>query len=82
MKSNVGISQARKRFPALVKSAEQGHVVTITRRAAPVACMMSFERLGAMFETLEIMADPAAMKAIRDHKAGKLKLYELADLPD
>ena len=82
MNSTVEISEARKRFPALVKSAEQGHVVTITRRAAPVACMMSFERLGAMFETLEIMADPAAMKAIRDHQAGKLKFSAQVGLPD
>ena len=44
--------------------------------------MMSFERLGAMFETLEIMADPAAMKAIRDHQAGKLKFSAQVGLPD
>ena len=74
VKSTVGISEGRKHFPALVKAAEQGRVVTIKRRATPVACMMSFARLSAMFETLEIMTNPAAMKAIRDHQAGKLPL--------
>ena len=44
--------------------------------------MMSFKRLSAMFETLEIMVDSAAMKAIREHQAGKLKFHDLADLPD
>jgi antitoxin YefM len=78
----VKLSDGQKRFPALVKAAERGRVVTFTRGADSVACMMSFKLLRAMFETLEIMADPAAMKAIRDHKAGKLKFRELTEIPD
>ena len=44
--------------------------------------MMSFKRLSATFETLEIIADSAAKNAIHDHKAGKLKFQKLSDLPD
>jgi hypothetical protein len=32
------------------------------------------ERMSALIETMEILADPAAMKAIRDYEAGKLKV--------
>lgn len=81
MKSTVSISEGQNNFPALVKAVEKGRVVTVTRHNEPVACVMSFERMSAIAETLEIMANPAAMKAIRDHQAGKLKTYELSDLP-
>jgi antitoxin YefM len=65
-----------------VKAVEKGRVVTITRHSEPVACVMSYERLSAIAETMEILADPAAMKAIRDHKAGKLKTYQISDIPE
>ena len=82
MKSTVSISEGQNHFPALVKAVEKGRVVTITRHSEPVACVMSYERLSAIAETMEIMADQAAMKAIRDHKAGKLKTYQLSDIPE
>jgi len=40
------------------------------------------KRLIADAETLEILADPAAMKAIREHQAGKTKFGALDDIPD
>lgn len=82
MKSTVSISEGQNHFPALVKAVAKGRVITITRHNEPVACVMSFERLSAMAETVEIMADPAAMKAIRDHQAGKTKCARIEDIPE
>ena len=35
-----------------------------------------------LLETAEILADPQAMKAIRDAAAGRTKFYRLEDLSD
>jgi prevent-host-death family protein len=82
MKSTVSISEGQSTFPALVKAAESGKVVTVTRHEEPVACVMGYERMSAIAETLEIMGNPAAMRAIREHKAGKTKFGKLEDIPE
>jgi len=37
--------------------------------------------MSAIAETLEIMGNAAAMKAINEHKAGKTKFGSLEDIP-
>ena len=81
MKSTVSISEGQDAFPALVRSAEKGNLVTITRHNEPVACVMGFERMSAIAETLEIMGNAAAMQAIEEHKAGNTKFGRLDDIP-
>ena len=82
VKSTVSISEGQDSFPALVKAAEKGSVVTVTRHDEPVAYVLGYERMAAIAETLEIMASPAAMAAIRGHKAGKTKFGKLDDIPE
>jgi antitoxin (DNA-binding transcriptional repressor) of toxin-antitoxin stability system len=66
----------------MVKEVQAGYITTITKRDEPVAYLVSRERMSAIVETMEILANPAAMKAIRDCKAGKMKFYKLEDIPD
>jgi prevent-host-death family protein len=40
----VSISNAREHLPTLVRDAERGHTVTLTRRGKPVAVLISTER--------------------------------------
>jgi antitoxin YefM len=47
-----------------------------------VAYVIGKERMSALIETMEILANSAAMKAIRDNEAGKLKFVEIEDIPD
>ena len=82
MKSTVSISEGQNNFPALIKAAEKGRVVTVTRHDEPVACVIAHERMSAIAETLEIMGNPAAMQAVIDHKAGKTKFGRLDDIPE
>ena len=55
MKSTVSVSEGQDTFPALIKAAEKGKVVTVTRHDEPVACVIGHERMSAIAETLEIM---------------------------
>ncbi len=59
--------------PQVVKRAERNGSVAVCRHGRTVAFVVSRERMEAILETLEIMADKDAMKSIRDYEAGKLK---------
>lgn len=41
MKRTYSISEARKRLPSLVRDAEKGDAIALTRRGAPVAVLVS-----------------------------------------
>jgi hypothetical protein len=45
-----------------------------------VAYIMGADDLASLVETTEILANPAAMKAIAEAEAGRGKLYSLDDL--
>ena len=45
-----------------------------------VAYLVSRRRMEAIAETLELLANPEAMKAIRAHQVGKMKFFPLSSL--
>lgn len=80
MKSTYSISEAQSQFPGLVREAEDAGSVTISRHGEPVAYLVSRDRMEAIVETLEILGNPRAMKAIGDHRGGTLRLNPLTAL--
>ncbi len=83
MRSTYSVSEAQAQLPALLKRAEQD-LIAIARRDKTVAYLISAERMEAIAETLEIMADPKAMRALRRAREGKGKYYPVTvlDEPD
>jgi antitoxin YefM len=45
---------------------ESGNVYTITRHGRPVAVVLSHDEYESLVETMNILADPAAMEAIAE----------------
>jgi antitoxin YefM len=82
MPSTYSITEGQARFPRVVKEAQAGYVATITKREEAVAYVIGKERMNALVETLEILANPAAMRAVRANEAGKLKSYRIEDIPE
>lgn len=82
MESIVTVSQLQAQAPRLVRQAEKNGAVTIARHGKPVAFLVSRDRMEAIIETMEIMANPKAMKAIRDYEAGKTKFKDISCLDD
>ena len=82
MKTTYTITQAQAKLPMLVREAKGGDAFAITKHGETVAYLISPERLEAILETLEIMANPEAMKAIRDYEAGRTKFYPLEALDE
>ena len=81
MQNTYNVAKAQANFTRILKEAEE-HPVGITRHDETVAFILSRERMDAIVETLEIMANPEAMAAIRKHQAGKTKFLPLSALDE
>jgi PHD/YefM family antitoxin component YafN of YafNO toxin-antitoxin module len=81
MASTYSVTEAQASLPAILKKAH-GELIVVTRREKAVAYIVSAERMAGIAETLEIMADPEAMKAIRRARGGKGKYFPLAALDE
>ena len=79
MADSYTIKSAQQNFSSVVQEASY-HPVTITNHGKAVAVMMSMERMEAIAETMEVLADPKAMAAIRKHREGRAVYHELAVL--
>lgn len=76
MKTVYSISRAKTKLPKLLREAQE-QAVGILSKDKIVAYIVSKEQWDSFLETLEIMCNPAAMKAIRDAKSGKTKYRPL-----
>jgi len=81
MATTYSVTEAQAKFPAIVREAAEQPVI-ITRRDKVVGYLLSPERFEAMLETMEVLANPEAMKAIRDYERGKTKFYPLSVLDE
>ena len=82
MSSTYSVAQAQSQLPRLIKQAEKGHAVAIRRRNETVAFLLSRERMEAIVETLEVLANPDAVKAIAAHRSGRMRLAPVSVLED
>jgi len=82
MKNTYSISRAQSHLPRLVRESASAGAVAITRHDETVAYVVSRERMEAIVETMEILANPRAMRALRDYEKGKLKFRPLEALDD
>jgi PHD/YefM family antitoxin component YafN of YafNO toxin-antitoxin module len=81
VKNTYNVARAQANFTRLLKLSEE-QPIAITRHDETVAYLLSAERMNAIVETLEILANPEAMEAIRQHQAGKTKFLPLSALDD
>jgi antitoxin YefM len=82
MNSTYSISQAQSQFPGLVRETADGGAIAITRHDETVAYVLSRERTEAIVETMELLANPAAMRVIRDYQKGRMKFNPIEALDD
>ena len=75
MKNTVSVTEAQKQLPSIIKS---DHVVAVTRHDTVAGFFVPRERFEALLETMETLASPHAMKAIKKFQAGKMRFRSLA----
>jgi PHD/YefM family antitoxin component YafN of YafNO toxin-antitoxin module len=71
MKTTVTTTEAQANLPRLLKLLQKQKTLTITNHGRIAGFLVSKERMEAIIETMEILANPTAMKAIRDFEAGR-----------
>ena len=82
MKKTYTVKEAQRELAGMVRTAEQGELATITRHDRPVAYVIGADRLNAIAETMELLANPSAMKAIRSAERGTGRVCDAEKLPD
>jgi prevent-host-death family protein len=73
MPSTYSVTEAQAGLPSILREAED-KTVTITRRERVVGYILSPERYEAILETIELLANPEAMEAVRQYRAGRLRM--------
>ena len=81
MADSYTIKTAQQKLSALVEEAAD-HPVTITKQGRAVAVLVSIERMESIGETMELLADPNAMAAIRKHREGRAVYHEISALDE
>ena len=82
MKTTVTATEAKAQFSRLLRQVEGGETIAISKRDETVAFLIPRGRLEALVETMEVLGNPAAVDAIRKHKAGKLSFHPLSALDE
>ncbi|MGH7821639.1 MAG: type II toxin-antitoxin system Phd/YefM family antitoxin [Candidatus Binatia bacterium] len=81
-KNTYTVTAAQSQLPRLIRQAEKGRPIAISRHDKTVAYILSEERLEAIVETMELLANPAARKAIEAHRAAKTRFLPLSALDE
>jgi antitoxin YefM len=74
--STVSVSEAQANLPKLIRQDS----FAIARHGKVVGVFLSKDRMEALVESMELLADPEFSKALQEHKSGKTKLYDAAEL--
>jgi prevent-host-death family protein len=82
VKTTYTITEAQARLPRLVRETAAGTALAITRHGETEAYLISKDRLDGILETLELMANPEAMKAIARDRKGQTKFQSLDSLDE
>ena len=82
MKDTCSITDLQREGPAIVRRAETKGSVPIARNGRTIAYIISKDRMEAIIETLEIMGNREAMKAISDYEDGKMKMRDVSVLDE
>jgi len=82
MDSTYTVTEAQAQLPALLRELPTHSPVSLTRHDKTVAYLISKDQMEGIIETMEILANPEAMKAIRKYQAGEMKFYPLSVLDD
>jgi prevent-host-death family protein len=81
-RSSYSTSHARSALPQMIREAEKRGVVAIARRGQTVAYLISREHLDAIVETMGLLANLKASRAIRNHRAGRTRFHPVTALDD
>jgi PHD/YefM family antitoxin component YafN of YafNO toxin-antitoxin module len=82
MKTTVTTTEAQATLPRLLKQLPRQKSLTITNHGRIAGFLVSKDRMEAIIETMEILANPKAMRAIRDFESGRSRGKDISSLEE
>ena len=79
-RSTVTVAELQAQTPKVMRQTQRRGMLAVTREGEITAFLVSRDRVMAMIETMEILSNPKAMKAVREFEAGKGKFYSVDEL--
>ena len=79
-RSTITVAELQARTPGILREAGRRGMLAVTEKGRVTAFLVSRDRVMAMIETMEILSNPKAMKAIHEFEAGKGKFYSVDEL--
>ena len=79
MKTTFDLAEAQARLPKLLRTKQ---TLSLRQNNETVAFLVPRDRMEALLETMEILANPEAMRAIRRDQSGKGKYLPLSALDE
>ena len=79
-RSTVTVAELQSRAPRILRETGRRGMLAVTEKGHVTAFLVSRDRVMAMIETMEILSNAEAMKAIREFEAGKGKFYSVDEL--
>ena len=76
------MTETRRSLLAVIRASDRQAAVAITRKKKTVSYLVSAARMESLLETLQIVKDRKAMKAIRDYRANKVNFHPLSVLDE
>ena len=82
MKNTVTTTEAQAGLPRLLRELPRRRSVTITNHGRIAGFLVSKDRMEAIIETMEILANNEAMKAIADFEADRSRGKDISSLEE
>jgi antitoxin YefM len=79
VKTTFDVAEAQARLPKLVRAKQ---TLSLRQANETVAFLVPRERMEALLETMEVLANPQAMRAIRRDRSGKGRYLPLSALDE
>jgi hypothetical protein len=79
-RSSITVAELQSETPKILRQTQRRGMMAVTREGQVTAFLVSRDRIMAMIETMELLANPQAMKAVRAFEAGKGKFYSVDEL--
>jgi PHD/YefM family antitoxin component YafN of YafNO toxin-antitoxin module len=80
MKTTVTTTEAQANLPRLLRELPRQKALTITNHGRIAGFLISKDRMEAIIETMELLANRTAIKAIEDFEAGHFKGKDISCL--
>ena len=81
-RSTVTVTELQAQAPKIMRETKQRGMLAVTRDGRVEAFLVSRDRVMAMIETMELLSNPKAMKAIREFESGKARMHPVSVLDE